>query len=81
MLVIESREIKNIENLAAGQGIPVSSLMERAGKNVADFAGKFIRDKSTKICIVCGTGNNGGDGFVAAGILADECKTDRKSVV
>ena len=75
MLVIESREIKNIENLAAGQGIPVSSLMEKAGKNVADFAAKFIKDKSSKVCIVCGTGNNGGDGFVAAGILADQCKT------
>ena len=74
MLVIESREIKNIENLAAGQGIPVSSLMERAGKNVADFASKFIKDKSAKVCIVSGTGNNGGDGFVAAGILADKCK-------
>ena len=74
MIVVESKEIRNLETLAASQGIPVSSLMERAGKNVAEFAEKFIKDKMTSVCIICGTGNNGGDGFVAAGILADKCR-------
>ena len=75
MIVVESREIRNLENIAAGNGIPVSSLMERAGRNVADFAERIIKEKNLgNVCIICGTGNNGGDGFVAAGILADKCK-------
>ena len=33
MIVVESHEIRNIENLAASSGIPMSTLMENAGKN------------------------------------------------
>ena len=74
MIVVESHEIRNIENLAANSGISMSTLMENAGKNVADFAEKLIRkDDLQNVCILCGTGNNGGDGFVAAGLLVGKC--------
>ena len=72
MLVVESHEIRNIENLASGSGVSMSTLMENAGKAVAEFAGKFIKENA-KVCIICGTGNNGGDGFVAAGLLVNKC--------
>jgi len=51
-------------------GVPQSLLMENAGRAVADFILKRFGDQR-KIAVVCGTGNNGGDGFVAARYLRD----------
>ncbi|AFU58360.1 carbohydrate kinase, YjeF-like protein [Candidatus Nitrososphaera gargensis Ga9.2] len=46
-------------------------MMENAGHGVADFiVHKFKRLKNKRIVAVCGTGNNGGDGFVASRHLA-----------
>jgi NAD(P)H-hydrate epimerase len=46
-------------------------MMENAGHGLADFvAHKFKKLKDKKIVAVCGTGNNGGDGFVASRHLA-----------
>lgn len=71
MLVIDSSEIKNIEKLAAQQGMPLSSLMEQAGTKIAEIATEIIYKKKLKnICIICGTGNNGGDGLVAARLMS-----------
>ena len=40
-------------------------MMENAGHGISDFiAGKF-KNKGKKVVAVCGTGNNGGDGFAA----------------
>jgi NAD(P)H-hydrate epimerase len=42
-------------------------MMENAGHGVADFVvHKFKNLKNKRIVAVCGTGNNGGDGFVAS---------------
>jgi NAD(P)H-hydrate epimerase len=46
-------------------------MMENAGHGLADFvAHRFKNLKGKKIVAVCGTGNNGGDGFVASRHLA-----------
>lgn len=46
-------------------------MMENAGHGISDFvAGKFKNIKGKKVVAVCGTGNNGGDGFVASRHLA-----------
>ncbi|MBI5854019.1 MAG: NAD(P)H-hydrate dehydratase [Nitrospirae bacterium] len=52
-------------------GIPGLTLMERAGTHVADLV-REIRGSATDglTTIVCGKGNNGGDGLVAARLLA-----------
>ncbi|MCJ7729394.1 MAG: hypothetical protein MUO27_05915, partial [Sedimentisphaerales bacterium] len=48
-------------------GVPGVVLMENAGRSCAGL----IKDKlagatNPKVCIFCGTGNNGGDGYVIA---------------
>ena len=46
------------------RGIPGTELMERAGAGLAEVVARHVPDGV--IAVVCGHGNNGGDGFVAA---------------
>jgi NAD(P)H-hydrate epimerase len=47
-------------------------LMENAGRSCAEFiASKSSEVARPKVCIFCGTGNNGGDGFVIARHLSN----------
>ena len=74
MIVVNSETMRNIESAAENSGIKMESLMEKAGGRVAELASKIISEKKlTKVCIACGSGNNGGDGFVAARMLAKLC--------
>jgi NAD(P)H-hydrate epimerase len=50
--------------------VPVDALMGAAGKAVADLVEERI-SRECPIVAVCGRGNNGGDGFVAARLLAE----------
>ncbi len=48
-------------------GIPGVVLMENAGKNCADVILERLEDsEAATVLIICGTGNNGGDGYVIA---------------
>ena len=49
------------------KGVPARQLMERAGEGLARAVGKHA--PAGRIAIVCGKGNNGGDGLVAARLL------------
>ena len=51
------------------RGIPGLELMERAGTGLADLVGELA--PAGRIVVVCGKGNNGGDGFVAARLLRE----------
>lgn len=51
------------------QGIPGIDLMERAGAGVARAAEEMAAGGA--VVVVCGKGNNGGDGFVAARLLRE----------
>lgn len=54
------------------KGVPSLELMERAGSAVADAAENAMEKIHGKsILIVCGGGNNGGDGFAAARLLEE----------
>jgi ADP-dependent NAD(P)H-hydrate dehydratase / NAD(P)H-hydrate epimerase len=51
-------------------GIPLDALMERAGAALAQAAWRFGNGAPT--LVLCGPGNNGGDGYVAARLLASK---------
>ncbi len=71
--MISSHDMRFLEEQS---GISRLSLMENAGKAVYKAINQRLELKDKKILIVCYHGNNGGDGFVAAGYLSDEAETD-----
>jgi hydroxyethylthiazole kinase-like uncharacterized protein yjeF len=50
-------------------GTPGIELMERAGRGLAELVAALVQ--SGRIVVVCGKGNNGGDGLVAARLLRE----------
>ena len=67
---ITSLEMRAIEDNSEYYGISLLQLMESAGRNVAEEITARFKPKKTKAAIFCGSGGNGGDGFVAARYLA-----------
>ncbi len=66
---ITSPEMRALEKNAEYYGISLLQLMETAGRNVAEEITSRFNSKKTKVAIFCGSGGNGGDGFVAARYL------------
>jgi hydroxyethylthiazole kinase-like uncharacterized protein yjeF len=57
---------------AAKGGVSVQELMENAGRAVAEEVMKrYSPNETTKVLVVAGSGNNGGDGLVTARYLSD----------
>src|SRR3954453_17458054 len=68
MEVLTTSEMERADRLTIAAGTPGFSLMLSAGQAVAAAAMELVETGS--ILVVCGPGNNGGDGFVAAAELA-----------
>ena len=69
--LVNAREMQRCDRITIEEyGVPGLVLMERAALAVADSVmdGEFCTDK---VLAVCGSGNNGGDGFAAARILME----------
>lgn len=68
MKILTSAEMREVDRLSTERaGISGVTLMENAGKSVADFIGaRFKNFADVPIVVFCGKGNNGGDGFVVA---------------
>ncbi|MFX1237869.1 MAG: NAD(P)H-hydrate dehydratase [Promethearchaeota archaeon] len=68
---IPAEEVGVLDNNSEWLGIPKSHLMECAGYSfTSEIVNRYELTNSHKIAIFCGTGNNGGDGFVVARHLA-----------
>ncbi|MEE9150447.1 MAG: NAD(P)H-hydrate dehydratase [Thermoplasmata archaeon] len=72
--MIPLKEVNVLDINASYLGVPTSSLMENAGKCVAKTALEKFEIEGKKVVVICGPGNNGGDGFVAARYLAEKCR-------
>jgi NAD(P)H-hydrate epimerase len=64
--MITSEDMKKVEERAEEAGIKAELMMENAGRSVAEVVSNRADLKDKRIGIVCGTGNNGGDGFCAS---------------
>jgi NAD(P)H-hydrate epimerase len=71
MQILTAAEMAATDRRTAEQfGVPLLTLMENAGTAVASFCLRWFT-AAEKVVVVCGKGNNGGDGFVAARVLAE----------
>src|SRR3981189_2521319 len=70
MNVLTAEEMGAVDRRTVEEfGVPLESLMEHAGNAVATFCLRQYGSESRTV-VLCGKGNNGGDGFVAARMLA-----------
>lgn len=77
MKVLTSAEMGATDRrTAADFGVSLEALMEHAGEAVARFCLRRY-PWARRVVVLCGKGNNGGDGFVAARVLARAGKTVR----
>jgi len=70
MKILTAAEMGEADRASVTAGVSMTTLMQHAGEAVA----RFVRSQypqAQRVTVLCGTGNNGGDGFVAAKVLAD----------
>src|SRR3989442_4048710 len=74
MKVLTATQMREIDRLTSEQfGVPSLQLMENAGARVVEFLIEHFPDLvRRKVVILCGKGNNGGDGLVGARLLRRE---------
>jgi NAD(P)H-hydrate epimerase len=68
MKALTAAEMREVDRLTTERhGVPSLQLMETAGRKSADAVWNIVAGrKNIRVCVLCGKGNNGGDGFVAA---------------
>ncbi len=66
--ILTAEQMRAAEAQAIASGTPETTLMERAGRALAETVRLHVGPRD--VLILCGPGNNGGDGYVAARHLA-----------
>src|SRR5712671_5215363 len=68
--LLNTAEMAEADQLTIAGGVAGMALMEAAGRAVADALSRH--PTGSRVVVVAGPGNNGGDGFVAARILSEQ---------
>lgn len=71
--MIPFEEVRVLDKNSEYLGISTAQLMENAGREVASAIRQNFDAEGKKVLFFCGSGNNGGDGFVAARYLLGYC--------
>jgi NAD(P)H-hydrate epimerase len=69
MVVVTADEMRALDQWTIAHGTPGHVLMERAGRGALAVLRPLLRGRRGPVLVVCGRGNNGGDGFVMARLL------------
>ena len=78
MKIVTAAEMREIDRVTSERfGVPSLTLMENAGTAVADFVLGAYPSAPNAFGVICGKGNNGGDGFVVARKLHEAGKEVR----
>jgi len=77
--ILTADAMRDAEQRAIDEGTSVEDLMERAGAALAEAAYRFAGPMP--VLILCGPGNNGGDGYVAARHLAERGVAVRVAII
>jgi ADP-dependent NAD(P)H-hydrate dehydratase / NAD(P)H-hydrate epimerase len=80
--VLTAAQMRDVDRRTAELGIPNIILMENAGQRVVEFLEReYAPLAKQRIVVVCGKGNNGGDGLVVARQLFTRIKPNYLRVV
>jgi hydroxyethylthiazole kinase-like uncharacterized protein yjeF len=71
--VIGAARMRAVEENAEALGLSALQMMESAGRALADVV---LEEKPSRVLVLCGKGNNGGDGMVAARYLQQVERVD-----
>ena len=80
MKLMTSAQMRELDRRAIEERrIPSIVLMERAAEGLASAALNLLgaEDAGSRVAVLCGVGNNGGDGIAAARLLAGRCRQVR----
>ena len=73
MRLLTPKQVNIVDQYIESLGLPVSHLMEQAGRSVFEVVHRYIQEiQGPKgVLFLCGIGNNGGDALVAARLLTE----------